>query len=293
MKSLINLLFVMLSISIINCGSHDDMQYPLGGYNFSKNNNNKAGCFPPTGKTSKRDLFNVAHEAPYFFNLFNEKNLSDEPSPSPIFRLAYSGNFDTYIITLSEDIVVIKTGKGRYWPEQDFSKLTKQENEHYRILKMDYPIDEPKSQEFPEPQPPPGEVEQMIRRKNTIDSIKKNTPLLLKTEYYDYLVKKITVSTKDTFTYSTTKIKITKGQFVHFIDLLNKSTYWAMPYYNNCCMAMDGYRFSLEANTGKKYNYVGFTGPCDNNTTQFHKACQELIRLAKLDDKVRLADRLY
>jgi hypothetical protein len=291
MKPLINLLFVMLSISMSNCNSHDDIKYPLGGYNFSKNN--KAGYFPPTGKISKRDSFDVAHEDPYFFNLFDEKNLSVEPSPIPIFRLAYKDRFDTYIITLSEGAVLIKTGKGRYWPERDFSKLTKQEHEHYRILKMDYPIDEPKSQEFPEPLPPPDQVEQMIRWKKTIDSIKKNTPLLLKTEYYDYLVKKITVSLKDSFTYSITKIKITKEQFTQFISILNQSTYWTMPYYSNCCIDMDGYRYSLEANTGKKYNYVGFTGPCYSDTTQFHKACQELIILAKLDNKVRLAGILY
>ena len=62
-----------------------------------------------------------------------------------------------------------------------------------------------------------------------------------------------------------------------------------MNYYCFCTTAMDGYGYSLEANTGKKYNYVGFVGPCDTDTTKFHKACQELIQMAKVEDRIRLA----
>ena len=47
----------------------------------------------------------------------------------------------------------------------------------------------------------------------------------------------------------------------------------------------DSYWFFLEANAGKKYQCVHYTG-CSDDTTRITKACQELVKYAKADDKI-------
>jgi hypothetical protein len=289
------LLVLLLPVFMLSCKNHTNhgVVYPPGGYDFSKNNPNKdAYCFPPAGKISRRDSFEEAHDDAYFFQLFEEPDISLEPAGKTLFRLAYRDRFDTYVINLKEDEIIIKAGEGRYWPELDLSLLTETEKIHYAILRMDYPIDEKTSFEKNPPPPPPPPyanlIEETTKRRRIWDSMKKMNPDLLKNEYYDYLLKKAAANTKDTFSYSTRKIKITSEQFIKFINLLNQSNYWKMNYYCLCTTAMDGYRYSLEANTGKKYNYVGFLGPCDGDTTKFHQACQELIQMAKVNDRIRL-----
>ena len=45
--------------------------------------------------------------------------------------------------------------------------------------------------------------------------------------------------------------------------------------------------FPLEANTPQKYNMVS-TASCQDDTSKFTRACQELIKYSKMDDKIRL-----
>jgi hypothetical protein len=62
---------------------------------------------------------------------------------------------------------------------------------------------------------------------------------------------------------------------------------WSLPC-APCCT--DGYSFSFEANTSKKYNYVQY-GSCISTKPEqkaFSKACQEIIKYAKLDKKINL-----
>jgi hypothetical protein len=54
-------------------------------------------------------------------------------------------------------------------------------------------------------------------------------------------------------------------------------------------MVTHGFSFCLEANTGKKYHCAGFWGSCEPDTTLFHKACQQLVRMARLDDKIKIS----
>jgi hypothetical protein len=290
------LLVILFSFFLVSCKDQAglNIEYPPGGYDFSKNNTDKdAYCFPPAGKISRRDSFHVAHEDAYFFQLFEEPDISLEPARKTIFRLAYSDRFDSYIISLNENEIIVKDGKGRDWLELDYSQLTESEKIHYDILRTDYPIDEKTSFEKNPPPPPPPPYENLIesttQRRRVWDSIKKVNPELLKNEYYDYLLKKAASNTKDTFSYSTRHIKIDNDQFLKFITLLNQSDYWKMNYYCYCTTVTDPYRYSLETNTGKKYNYVGFWGPGETDTTKFHKACQELIQMAKVDNRIRLA----
>lgn len=288
---LINLLFAIPLFTIVSCNSHDDgIQYPEGGYNFPRSGNkNDAGCFPPAGQIPESDSFYWANHEPYFFKLFDEPDLSVEPSPKTLFRLTFRETANTYVISLTKDSIIVKKGEGRYRKDYDFSKLTKQEIVHYRILRVDYPIDTNKPTNLLlQPPVPPETFDDAVRRHEQLDAIRKNTPLLLKTEYYDYLEKKVSIKAKDPLTYSTRQMKITDEEFMHFVKLLNQSAYWTLPYLSYCCDCTHANWYSLEANTGKKYNYVGSDGPCAGDTTAFHQACQLLIDMAHIDARERV-----
>jgi hypothetical protein len=197
--------------------------------------------------------------------------------------MAYWGNWDCYMITLTEDGIIVKTGVGSYVRRIDRNKLTEIEKIHFQILREYYPLDEaPPDYPLPPP-PPPGRSEKERQKERLYDSIKNNTPELLDGKYYAYLLKKATA--KDTFSFYTAKIKVTKQEFLNFITQLNQSGYWKKGYSDENCGDTDGFGLSLEVNTGKKYNCAGFDGSCGPDTTLFHKACQRLIIMAQLGDK--------
>jgi len=124
-----------------------------------------------------------------------------------------------------------------------------------------------------------------------MDSLLKIYPQLTDVNYYWELVNKKFLRT-DTMQYATTKIAITHKDFLHLVSMINLSGYWAMPHEFDCVpTSMDGYGFHLEANTPKRYNIVGF-GSCEMNTPmqkKFVAACQEMMKYAKLDNKIDLA----
>jgi len=69
-----------------------------------------------------------------------------------------------------------------------------------------------------------------------------------------------------------------------FVNLLNQSGFWEVRYDPKCNEEYsDYYEYSLEANTGKKYNYVGDPGPCDSLTLKFFQARRELFKLANVE----------
>lgn len=281
------LLLIFISFILISCEDNSgfNIEYPSGGYGFSKNITNRDFyCFPLMDKMSRRDSFWKAHVGAHFFQLFKEPNVSLKPSHSPIVRLAYSGIY-TYIINLTENEITVKTGYGSTWPQLDYNKLTQIERIHCSILRAYYPLDEKRLPNMaPAPPPPPGRPEEEIRRERDFDSIKNNTPDLLKREYYDYLLKKAAV--KDTFRFETKKLKISKEEFINFITILNQSGYWNLPFdltSGSCSGATDADFFSVEVNTGKKYNYVQSLGPCID-TSKFYNACQLLLKMAKIDE---------
>jgi len=280
------LLSILLTLVLFGCNSQPELniEYPPGGYEFSKNISNKDFyCYPLIDKITRRDSFYLAYYDAYYFRLFEEPNLSVEPSQKAIFRLTYKGD-PAYIINLTEDELTLKTGIGRYWPEIDLDKLTEKERKHYQILRREYPLDEARPQSPPAPPPPPDRVEEENRSRKTYDSIKMNTPELLNPKYYDYLLKKAAV--KDSFSFSIKKIKITKEEFMTFINLLNQSGYWEVRYDKKCQEDYwEYYEYSLEANTGKKYNYVGNPGPCDSLTHKFFEARRELFKLANVEKR--------
>ena len=283
------LILILVWTIFFSCNNHSplNIEYPVGGYDFPKTtiSNKDFSCYPLIDKISRRDSFFIAYEDYYFFHSFKEPNISLKPSRKAMFRLTYQG-FDTcYVITLTEDEMIVKTGYGRYMPELDFSKLTELENKHYKILLRDFPLDEPKPNRASAPPSPADAFEEEIRSRKIIDSIKNNTPELLNPTYFKYLLKKAEV--QKPFNFSIKKIKITKGEFMTFINLLNQSGFWEIRYDPKCRKEYitEYYDFALEANTGEKYNYVGNAGRCDTLSLKFFEARRELFRLANVEKR--------
>ena len=280
--------FISLTILIYSCTNADSdlkIDYPPGGYEFSKNITNKDFYhYPLIGKISRRDSFNIAYNDAYFFHLFKEPNISLQPADKTIFRLICKSNTSSHIISLTEDKIIVKKSNEIYWPQIDPDKLTEIERKHWDILKKDFPIDEVKSFEVAAaPLPTPDQRDESIRRKKEYDSIIINTPELLNPQYYDYLLKKAAVNKKVTFSFSINTIEITKEDFKRIVDLFNKSGYWKMPYESNSSGVTDATFYLLEANNGKKYNAVLSE---DNfyDKAELSRACYELRKLAMSHD---------
>jgi hypothetical protein len=139
------IIFTILSYS---CNSSDNdlkIHYPPGGYDFSKNiTDTNFYHYPLIGKISRRDSFYIAYDDGYFFRLFKEPNISLQPADKTIFRLACGGRYDCYVISLTEDKIIVKETKDIYWPEIDPDKLTETERKHWLILRREFPLDEVK-----------------------------------------------------------------------------------------------------------------------------------------------------
>ena len=95
---------------------------------------------------------------------------------------------------------------------------------------------------------------------------------------------------KDTpkVTYSTQEIPISSSKFVALVNAINNSGYWNMPHEVVCGnLSYDSPGFGLEANTGFKYNSVSST-VCPDAITPFTKACFEILKCAKLENKINI-----
>jgi hypothetical protein len=119
------------------------------------------------------------------------------------------------------------------------------------------------------------------------DSLSKIYPELLDPNYYKYLLDKSS-SDKEKFEYSLQRIPIKKKRFLSLVNQINESEYWQLPFDNWCNHPpSDAGGFTLEVNTPKKYNVV-FTLSCPADSTKYIKACQELVKYAKMDDEIKL-----
>lgn len=279
---------LLFLIVLLSCSNHTDIEvvYPPGGYAFSKHiTNENFYCHPLIDKISRRDSFWKTYYEGNLFRLFKEPNISLEPSNKPIIRFLYS-DFKTHVFILTENEITIKSSSDNYSPQFDFDKLTPIERTHFIILRREYPLDEPRSANIPpDPLPPPGPEEEY---KKKMDSIKKNTPALLKREYFDYLLKKAVL--KDTFSFTTHKIEISEKEFIKFVTMLNQSGYWNLPYnieYDVCSNVMDNGFLSLEINAGGKYNYVESSTSCVD-TSKFYRVCHEILKIAKMSEIISL-----
>jgi len=277
--SLASILIIL--ICTITCKSPAVSRFPNGGYGYPSSISKADSTFyfvPLKNKLSKRDSILYAY-AYLLYQGFDEPNLSLRYAGQDIIRLAYMGAFEnSLIIKLTGNELIIKTVKaGRVFPVNDESddRLTKLEKRHYYILRRDYPT---------------GETQNTPRIQHYLDSMINIYPQLLDPAYYLYLIKKRIVPSDPPVVYITKTKTLSQEQYETFIDLLNKSGYWSLPYFVECSEPPnDGYGFTLEVNTKEKYNAVS-TGVCEviNKSIGLKKAAQKLVAYAGLESKINL-----
>lgn len=209
------------------------------------------------------------------FKDFNEQNISLKPAAQDIFRLRVEGFKQTpSIIIITRQKVVVKKGTEYLYQDEDTNRLTPVERLHFKILQYRYPL------------------QNILKNKTRhpyFDSLITLYPQLLQASYLKYLCLKVLVPREHPYSYTTATKKISYSTFYSLITQLNAIGYWKMPDKLPCSSDYsDGDWYSLEANTAKKYNYVSATS-C-NEHDAFAKVCQQIIKLAGLDDKIQLYD---
>jgi len=215
----------------------------------------------------------MAYYGPLFFEPFSEPNLSLEPQSKSIFRFIYEGDIQV-IITLTEEIIIVKKAiKGNTYPNIDTTRLSKLERFHLELLDSHYPL---------------NEISNESRWKNYYDSICKVYPELLNSQYYLYLKNKSTLPLGQKFVYTTKRIPISKREYRYLVNLINSSGYWKLAYETRCKdIPTDAAGFFLEANTPERYNAV-HSPSCSNDTSTFTRACQQLIKGARMEKEINL-----
>jgi hypothetical protein len=183
--------------------------------------------------------------------------------------------YDVFIVTITRSTAIIKKWiKGQIFPQEDESRLTELEKLHYYALRRSFPLDE---------------IKPNIDAQRRVDSMLTLYPQLRSANYYRSLVDKISAPTVGNVLYSTQAISIKNSDFEKLANLINQSGYWQLPYNTKCHdVPNDAGGFLLEANTGIKYNIV--TGSmCGDKASDFIKACEELVKFVKLDNKINLS----
>lgn len=209
------------------------------------------------------------------YKAFNEPNLSLKPAGEDVFRLYLDGFKQLpVIITLTRHQIVVKQGLERFYQIEDTNRLTPTERFHFQLLSFRYPLQEWRKNS---------------KRQKYYDSLITLYPQLTQTSYLKYLHAKSFVPRSAPYKYATIKKSISYNTFYAVVSQLNAIGYWKMPYKLPCLADVsDGDSYLLEANTPKKYNYVRASS-C-NDQEDFSKVCQQIIKLAGLDDKIQLYD---
>jgi hypothetical protein len=277
MRIRIKYCIVLTGIIICSC-KQPVIKFPdTGGYNYPNKIDNRDTdflCYPLIDSFSRKDSFETALYGKYVLSAFHEPNLSLKAAEQPIFRLVYESWYKQTIISLTQTKITIKEVKtGLAFPiEDDTSKLSSMERYHYSILKWNFPLENTTKIRFP----------------SFYDSITQVYPELLDPAYFKFLLEKVKIEEREAFEYSTKVIPISKQKFVYLINLINSSGFWTMPYHIRCkYMDTDAAGFILEANTSKKYKVV-FAIDCGDDRSKFKIACQELIKSAELDKKIKV-----
>lgn len=272
---------IIFLIWIFGCnsdGKYPTIVYPEGGYDLPKHVEDKDTsffCYPIKSLESSRDSMNDSFWGHKLLSAYNEPNISIRPLKKPIFRFSYEPSTSpAYIITLTEGSIIIKKGSRTNYLNVDRTKLTELENLHYDILENNYPIIKNNKE---------GKKRY---RQHYLDSVIKVYPQLLDPAYFPSLLNKTIIPNETPFTYTTRKISISRFDYNKLVDLINTSGYWKLPINNRCGNPPnDGFSFTLEANNGEKYNIVK-SGSCLDESTNFTKACQELLKYARVADEI-------
>ncbi|MBS1661497.1 MAG: hypothetical protein JST68_10655 [Bacteroidetes bacterium] len=270
-----HLIYIVL---LLSCNTA--VKYPPGGYDYPEAVADQDTSFyqlPLKNRMSQKDSFMMTDFAS-FNKEFDEPNLSLRPLPAAVFRFLYSPALSSPIfIILKEDEIVTKKGRPGN-PDismsPDTSLLTPLERLHLRVLERYFPLADT-LQNF------------TARRRRIADSMGRLYPQLYSPVYYRQLLDKAYVGKRPYFTYTINRTKITPAKYRQLVQQINASGYWRLPRYNYCAeLGFDGYSFTLEANTAKKYNVVTAIQCSTDSTLPFFKACQQLVSEAHMDNDI-------
>jgi hypothetical protein len=261
--------FVFIVIVFQSCHRSQTNHLPNHGYPYPISYMDKDSndfFFPLRSKLSKRDSLSYSYQY-WLYHAFQEPNLSLRYIGTPTYRISYYEAFGRKsIISLSGKTLTVKdVVSGSPYPDFDTTKLTGIEKQHYQLLLRRYPLDDTSHNSK--------------RFRHYLDSIVTVYPELVNPAYYKKLIEKIIVKDSVPFVYSMTSVLLTDSQLKQFLDLLDKSGYWNLPYDIHCDdPPTDGEGFILEANTEHYYNAVGASSCSDSNSsTKLKTACQQLI----------------
>lgn len=269
MKYYLPILFILF----ISCNNDTPIEI-TGGFNYPQNIDNKDTnyyFYPLKNIEPARDAFWDTYVYA-LFQPFKEPNLSIKPLTEETYRLTYQEAFGkTIIFSLTKHFITVKKGYP-HLHEEDTIQLTGIERFHFRVLRK-FPLDT--SSKSPQ-------------RKHYYDSLTKLYPRLLDAAYFHSIYEKTLVPVNEKFDYSFRRYSITSQQYNSIIQHIKSSGFWQMPYTLKCeYPSADGAGFVLEANTSKKYGIVR-AKDCPDDSSEFTKACQEIINMARMDKEVNL-----
>ncbi len=272
---------ILFLLALFGC-KNEPIIYPDGGYAFINTDTMKDKSFPyfpiRDSMLSRDSIYAVLRKTS-FMKLFDEPNISLNPSEKDIFRLSieYSLGGPYYFITLTDGKIIVKKSLKNKMFNEPINKLSESEQTLYYLLSK-YMLYNDKDQEGRrKPQYNP------IEKKQIDSCIKIGIP-----NCYKYLFEKSAPPLSKTFKYNTRIINLPHHVYKALINKINNSGYWKFPIYLECAeAASDGISFSFEANNGKKYNFVSGS-ECSNSYPDFFKACQEIINYAHYENEIRI-----
>jgi len=282
MKSRLVLSRSVAAICIFLPSCRSGSSFPPGGHPYPKqiiDSDMTSYIYPLKDSLSKLDSFNHIWDG-MLFQDFDEPNLSLRPLKTTEFRLFQPGfrQYDGLIISLTPTMITVKRQSA--WHHRfttDTNKLSPLERRLIEFMGRNYGKPRPDSIRWP-------------LWYHYIDSMEILYPQLRDPAWYLKTVKKEMIHDTAFKPCGSITREITSNEYQLFVDSLNASGYWNMPYERECHegLAIDGpYYFSLEANTPNQYNFV-IGNPCPNDTNLFYKACQHLARLAGLEKEINV-----
>lgn len=262
---------------------HVRSRYPPGGYPYPKHPDEVDTSFylyPLKDTLCLLDSLNHVWDN-FYFQAFDEGNLSLRPRQTPEFRFTQPGYlyFDDLLIVLTPKNLIVKRRKADN-PRiiMDTSRISPLERHLLHYMDRHFGRSRPDCNRYP-------------RWCRYIDSMERQYPEVKDADFYIRTVRRALILNPAFRPCRTFIRKITLKEYQTFVDSLNASGYWQMPYVRKCNLedlAVDGPSyFSLEANTPDRYNFVsGY--PCPNDTNLFYKTCEQLARMAGLEKEIDL-----
>lgn len=267
--------FIITVLLAISCHEANDVSFPNYGFDFPKSvssHDSNEFYYPLKDIFSSRDSI-LSYEVHYLYNAYDEENLSIGPAEVPTIRFIYEAMSYPVIIKLIPNAIIIKQGyKGWFLPEHAATKLTP--TERLFFYSNQYRYDSSNLQTI---------------RWRKWDSLIEVYPMFKDPAYYDYVLSKSALPITEPLKYHTKETRIPHSTYVSLIKTFNESGFWNAKVKIDCDKDwMDGAGFSLEANTGKKYNVVFREVGCSGNERKILSACQDLISLSGLKKEIKL-----